>query len=101
MAIGADGIGAAGELPDGKRFSRPKDLKTIIAARTDALSRNLVEKLLAYALGRRLEGYDEIVVDNLMHQVADDGYRMQTLIKGVITSYPFTNRRIVTKEELK
>ena len=94
-------IDAAGELPDGNRFSKPKDLKTIIAARTDALSRNLVEKLLAYALGRRLEGYDEIVVDNLMHEVADDEYRMQTLIKGVITSYPFTNRRIVTKEELK
>jgi hypothetical protein len=94
-------IDAAGELPGGERFSRPKDLKTIIAGRTDALSRNLVEKLLAYGLGRRLEGYDEIVVDNMMHEVANDGYRMQTLIKGVITSYPFTNRRIGGKEEIK
>ena len=97
-------IDAAGELPGGEHFSRPKDLKTIIAGRSDALSRNLVEKLLAYALGRRLEGYDEIVVDNLIQKVADDGYRMQTLIKGVITSYPFTNRRIGSigsKEELQ
>ena len=47
-------------------FSSPKDLKAIIAGRSDDVSRNLVEKLLAYALGRRLEGYDEIVVDNLM-----------------------------------
>lgn len=93
-------IDAAGELPDGKRFSSPKDLKVIIAGRTDALARNLVEKLLAYALGHRLEGYDEIVVDNLMHEVAKDGYRMQTLIKGVVTSYPFTNRRIGRKEDL-
>ena len=94
-------IDAAGELPGGERFSSPKDLKTIIAGRSDVLSRNLVEKLLSYALGRRLEGYDEIVVDNLMQEVANDGYRMQTLIKGVVTSYPFTHQRIGRKEDLQ
>ncbi|MBL8212463.1 MAG: DUF1592 domain-containing protein [Bryobacterales bacterium] len=94
-------IDAAGELPGGKRFSAPKDLKVILAGRTDAVARNLVEKLLAYALGRRLEGYDEIVVDNLMQEVAKDGYRMQTLLKSVVTSYPFTHRRIGRKEDLQ
>ena len=49
---------------------------------------------MAYALGRRLEGYDEIVVDNLMQEIAADGYRMQTLVQAVVTSYPFTHRRI-------
>ena len=43
---------------------------------------------------------DEIVVDNLMNEISKDGYRMQTLIEGVITSYPFTHRRIVRKEDL-
>ena len=94
-------IDAAGELPGGKRFSSPKELKAIIAGRSDDFSRNLVEKLLAYALCRRLEGYDEIVVDNLMQEIAADGYRMQTLIKGVVTSYPFTHRRIGRKEDLQ
>ncbi len=94
-------IDATGELPGGERFSSPKDLKAIIAGRTDALSRNLVEKLLGYALGRRLEGYDEIVVDNLVQKVAGDGYRMQTLIESVVTSYPFMNRRIGRKEDLR
>jgi hypothetical protein len=56
-------IDAAGQLPGGKRFTSPQDLKAILATRTHDLSRNLVERLLAYALGRRLEGYDEIVVD--------------------------------------
>ncbi|MDP1590603.1 MAG: DUF1592 domain-containing protein [Prosthecobacter sp.] len=87
-------IDAAGELPGGKRFSSPKELKTIIAARKDNLARNLTEKLLAYALCRKLEGYDEIVVDRLMGTIAKDGYRMQTLITEIVTSYPFTNRRI-------
>ena len=87
-------IDAAGELPGGKRFSSPKELKAIIAARKDDLARNLTEKLLAYALCRKLEGYDEIVVDRLMETIAKDGYRMQTLIAEIITSYPFTNHRI-------
>jgi hypothetical protein len=87
-------IDAVGELPGGKRFASPKELKAIIAARRDDLARNFTEKLLAYALCRQLEGYDEIVVDRLMETLAKDGYRMQTLISEIVTSYPFTHRRI-------
>ena len=81
-------IDATGELPGGHRFSGPQDLKAIIAARAGNVSRNLLERLLAYALGRRLEGYDEIVVDDLMEGIAADGYRMRSVIYGVITSIP-------------
>ena len=87
-------IDASGELPGGKRFSSPRELKAIISERRDDFCRNLVERLLGYALCRRLEGYDEIVVDDLMLEIAADGYRMQTLISAVVTSYPFTHRRI-------
>ena len=92
-------IDTAGELPGGKHFSGPRDLKVIISGRNRDVARNLVEKLLAYALGRKLEGYDEIVVDDLMGEIAADGYRMRTLIREVITSYPFTNRRIEGQEK--
>jgi P2-related tail formation protein len=87
-------IDATGELPGEKRFASPKELKTIIAARASDLARNVTEKLLAYALCRQLEGYDEIVVDHLMETIARDGYRMQTLITEIVTSYPFMNRRV-------
>jgi hypothetical protein len=87
-------IDASGELPGGKHFSSPKELKAIIAQRSEDFSRNLVQRLLAYALCRRLEGYDEIVVDGLMQEIAADGYHMQTLIGAIVTSYPFTHRRI-------
>jgi hypothetical protein len=68
-------------------------LKAIIAARNDDLARNVTEKLLAYALCRQLEGYDEIVVDRLLQAIGKDRYRMQTLITEIVTSYPFTHRR--------
>jgi mono/diheme cytochrome c family protein len=92
-------IDATGELPGGRHFSGPRDLKGILAERTGNVARNLLERLLAYALGRKLEGYDEIVVDQLMDEGAaaaggGGSYRMRSLIYGVVTSYPFTHRRV-------
>ncbi|WP_206036037.1 DUF1592 domain-containing protein [Crateriforma spongiae] len=86
-------IDSTGELPDGSRFTSPEELKAMIAGRVDDFSRNLLEKLLAYALCRRLEGYDEIVVDELMREIAADDYRMKTIVTAVVTSYPFTHRQ--------
>ena len=87
-------IDASGELPGPKAFRSPGELKKILAARADDLCRNLTGRLLAYALCRQLEGYDEIVVDQLAAAVAKDGYRMQSWVVAVATSYPFTHRRV-------
>lgn len=89
-------IDAAGELPGGKQFTSPHELKDIIAARQNEMARNLAEKLLAYVLCRQLNGYDEIVVDRIVEATARDGYRMQSLLTEIVTSYPFLNRRIPT-----
>lgn len=87
-------IDATGELPGGKKFSSPTELKNLLTARKADVARNLTEKLLAYALCRPLEGYDHIVVDRLMEKIAADDYRMETLILEVVSSYPFLNHRI-------
>jgi hypothetical protein len=93
-------IDAVGELPGGEHFSSPKELKAIIATRQEELAHSLAEKLLAYALCRQLEGYDLLVVDQIMKVVARDGFKMQSLITEIVTSYPFMNRR-VKEEEVK
>ncbi len=87
-------IDASGELPDGSRFSNPQELKAVVSDRLDEFSRNLLERMLAYALCRKLEGYDEIVLDKLMQDISQDGYQMQSFVTAVVTSYPFTHRRI-------
>lgn len=87
-------IDSAGKLPTGESFSSPAGLKRILAKRKEALARNLTERLMAYALGRQLEGYDEIVIDQLMTKLAQDEYRMRTMITEVITSYLFTHRKV-------
>lgn len=87
-------INSAGQLPGGESFSTPTELKSLLAMRKADLARNLTERLMAYALGRQLEGYDEIVIDQLMVTIAQDNYKMRTMITEVITSYLFTHRRV-------
>ncbi|MEZ6066131.1 MAG: DUF1585 domain-containing protein [Planctomycetaceae bacterium] len=66
----------------------------MLAERKADLARNLTERLMAYSLGRQLEGYDEIVIDQLLTKLAQDDYRMRTMIVEVITSYLFTHRHV-------
>ena len=87
-------IDSAGKLPAGAAFSNPAELKRLLAAREPDLARNLAERFMAYALGRPLEGYDEVVIDQLMARIAADDYRVRTLLTEVIASYLFTHRRV-------
>lgn len=87
-------IDSAGRLPTGASFSTPAELKRLLAGRESDLARNLTERLMAHALGRQLEGYDEVVIDQLMARIAGDEYRVRTIITEVIASYLFTHRRV-------
>ncbi len=87
-------IDSKGQLPDGKKFSTPAELKRLLAKREADLARNLTERLMAYALGRQLGGYDDVVIDQLMVKIAKENYRVRAIIAEVITSYLFTHRRI-------
>lgn len=87
-------IDSAGKLPTGAAFSNPAELKRLLAARESDIARNLTERFMAYALGRQLEGYDEVVIDQLMERIADDEYRVRTILTEVIASYLFTHRRV-------
>ncbi len=86
-------VDALGELPGKRRFSSPADLKRILMGRKDEFVRMLCARLLGYALGRHLAGYDEVVVDELAAGVARDGYQLDSLIIRLCASYPFLNRR--------
>ena len=67
----------------------------LLADQEEAIARNFTERLMAFALGRQLEGYDEIVVDELMPKIAEDKYRMRGIVLEVVGSYLFTHRRVM------
>ena len=53
----------------------------------------VIRKMLAYALGRQLEYYDETAVQSIQKTLAADEFRLGTLIRAIIRSYPFRNRQ--------
>jgi hypothetical protein len=87
-------VDPVGELPGKISFRSPQDLKRLISARKDDFCHALVAKFLGYALCRHLDGYDEVVVDDISAAVAKDGYRLQSILVRVATSYPFLNRHL-------
>jgi len=87
-------IDAKGKLPSGTEFEGPVGLREVILAeKLDDLARQVIRKMLSYGLGRQLEYYDEPAVRKILATFKKDGYRMQTLVREVVTSYPFQFRK--------
>ena len=87
-------INTAGSLPDGPSFEGPVGLKrALLAERHDDLVRQTASKMLAYALGRQLEYYDEPAVRKIIAALEADDFRFRTLVHEIVASYPFQYKR--------
>ena len=83
-------IAADGALPDGGSFAGPAGLRrAILTERRDDLVRQVVSKLLAYALGRQLEYYDEPAIRQAIADTEAADRRMRPLIRAIVGSFPF------------
>jgi hypothetical protein len=85
-------IDPSGELPDGKAFQGPAELKLILKDKKELFTRSLAEKMLTYALGRGLEYYDKCALDKLLAALEKNDYRITTLIVETVNSDPFQMR---------
>ena len=86
-------IDASGALPDGTRFDGVAELTAALIRRPERFVTTVTEKLLTYALGRGLEHYDMPAVRRIVNAAAADDYRFQTIVGGIVSSYPFLHRR--------
>jgi hypothetical protein len=86
-------VDASAVLPDGTQFEGPKGLQGILLSRKNQFIEALTERLMTYALARGVESYDMPAVRAVRDEAADDNYRMQTIILGIVQSVPFTMRR--------
>jgi hypothetical protein len=82
-----------GTLPDGTEVRGPEGIKDALLARKDLFVRQMVEKMLVYALGRGLDYYDECTVRETMDRLASHEYRSHELVQAIASSYPFGHRR--------
>ena len=86
-------IDATGELPDGTPFDGPAGLKDALLRHPERFVTTVTEKLMTYALGRGIEYYDAPAVRAIVRDAAEGGYRLSSLVKGVVRSAPFQMRR--------
>jgi hypothetical protein len=82
-----------GDLYDGTPVSSPDELSRALLARPIPLVRTFTENLLAYALGRRVEYYDQPAVRTITRAAETKDYRMSAFILGVVQSAPFQMKR--------
>jgi hypothetical protein len=94
-------VDSSGELPDGKKFQGPDQLKAVLLHHKDLFIRNLTNKMLGYALGRGLTLTDSCTVDNIVAQLKDNNYSAQTLIEAIVLSVPFRYQSASRKEHEK
>jgi uncharacterized protein DUF1592/uncharacterized protein DUF1588/uncharacterized protein DUF1585/uncharacterized protein DUF1587/uncharacterized protein DUF1595/cytochrome c len=85
-------IDPSGALPDGSAFKSFAEFRAALANRPERFAYTFTEKLLTYALGRGLEYYDMPAVRKILADTARDGYRVQSIILGIVNSYPFRYR---------
>jgi hypothetical protein len=86
-------VDASGELPGGRTFQGPVELKGQLLKDKDAFVRGLTSKLLTYALGRGLERYDRPVVNQIAARMPASNYRFSALVIDIVKSLPFQQRR--------
>ena len=82
-------IDASGEFYDGTAIRDVGDLREALLRRPTPLLRTFTENLMAYALGRRVEYYDQPRVREIVREAEEDDYRMSAFILGVARSPAF------------
>ena len=70
-----------------------KSLRKALLDRSDAVATTATEKLLTYAIGRRVEYADMPAVRGIVRAAARDDYRFASLIVGIVKSAPFQLKR--------
>jgi hypothetical protein len=87
--INDDPVDASAKLLTGEEYHSASEYKALVLKQKDAFLRNLVEKVLAYALGRGLEPHDQPAVKKILAALQKDGNKSETLVREVVLSLPF------------
>ncbi len=82
-----------GDFYDGTPVQTPSELAAVLLKRPLPLVRTFTENLMAYALGRRVEHFDQPTVREIARRAEADDYSISALILGVVASDAFRYRK--------
>jgi len=86
-------IDSSGVLPDGTQLNGPSSLRTVLLRRPEEFVSVVAERMLTFALGRRLDYYDAPAIRKVVREAARQDYRWSSLILLTVKSMPFQMRR--------
>ena len=92
-------IDSTGEIAGGKKIKGVDGLRELLLARKADFVKCLSEKMLTYALGRGIEGYDHCTVKDITATIEKNDYRFSSLILGIVKSEAFQKRRSKRADE--
>ena len=76
-------------LPGGRPIEGPAELRRALLRRPDQFVQALTEKLMMYALGRKLEYHDMPQLRAIVRTAAEDDYRFSSIVAGIVSSDAF------------
>ncbi|MBM3781446.1 MAG: DUF1592 domain-containing protein [Acidobacteria bacterium] len=82
-------VDADGELYDGSRVSGPAGLREALIRHQDVFLLSFTEKMMTYALGRRIEAADMPMVRAVVRDARKQNYRMSAFVQGIAASPAF------------
>lgn len=86
-------IDASADLPGGRKFNGPTQLKAILMSNKEEFAKSFVEKVMTYAIGRGVDVQDKCFVDSIVKKSAANNYKMSDIIVGIVNSEPFRKRK--------
>jgi hypothetical protein len=87
-------VDPVGQLYDGTPLTGPADLRAALLSRPEVYYRVFTKNLMAYALGRRVEYYDQPTIRAITREAADNDYSVSSFIMGVVASPAFQTFRV-------
>jgi len=85
-------VDASAALVGSSPFQGPEGLRALLLDRREQFVGTVIEKMLAYALGRGLDYYDLPAVRKIRRESASGDYRWSSIISGIVRSTPFQMR---------
>jgi hypothetical protein len=82
-------VDASGATASGAKIDGLPGLRSLLLDRPEQFPRTVTEKLMAYALGRRLDYYDRPAVRKIVRDATAQNYRWSSLILGIVESPNF------------
>jgi hypothetical protein len=85
-------VDASGTTSTGKKIEGLAGLRAALLEQPDQFPHTVTEKLMAYALGRRVEYYDQPAIRKIVRDAAAHQYRWSALVLGIVQSPAFQMR---------